>query len=673
MMTGVYPPAHGVRDNGGFYLEDRWQTLAEFLKSKGFATGGFVSAFVLERRWGIAQGFDEYFDNFELSKFKIVSLDTVQRRGDETLEHALSWMDRNKDRRFFAWIHFYDPHTPYDPPEPFRSEFKKPPFGLYDGEIAFVDTLIGRLKEYLEKQKLLRTTLLVITSDHGEGLGDHGETGHGFFIYDATTHVPLIIRLPDGEASRVPDQVRSIDLYSTAAEALGFQPPSQVAGASLMPLMRGTSLSQKLTAYSESYYPRYHYGWSELLSLRTPEYKYIRSPQAEFYRLSEDSRERNNLFQAEEQRPKLFETQMSDLLSRFAEPQKPRPVDDESLEKLQALGYIGAYSPAVRAESGGALADPKDKIDLYNRVKMAQWKSAEGRTEEAYTAIQSVLAQDPKILEALLVLGNLYVKEKKYFDARTAFSKALDLNPDYASAIFGMAQAYEQEKNWSASRAGFQRLIHLDPNDSKAYFHLGDIALAEKEIDEALSHFKKATDLDPSQASSHNRLGACYLEMKSFGQAEQEFKKALDLNSRIPNAHFNMGLIDEDRADLPGAIREYRKELELYPETYPAHFNLGRIYRKQGMLEEERNELRSCVQQQPDFGIAYLYLAKNLMDNSGNLQEAESLARQGIERNLDPEQTVFGHYLLADIYNRIGRIKEAQAQAHQAELLRKKL
>lgn len=673
IMTGVYPPAHGVRDNGGYYLDDKWLTLAEFLKGKGFATGGFISAFVLDRRWGIAQGFDEYYDHFELSKFKMISLDSVQRRGDETLGHALDWIDHNKQRRFFAWIHFYDPHTPYDPPEPFHSQFNHPPYGLYDGEIAYTDTLIGRLRDELEKQNLMSTTLLVVTGDHGESLGDHGESGHGFFIYDSTTRVPLLIRMPGQTHRQVREQVRSIDLYPTICDALGFQPPSAVEGLSLVPLVDGKSLPETLSAYSESYYARFHYGWSELKSLRTQEYKYISAPTAEFYRLSEDSRETNNLYRAADQRIAMFESQLKQLLAGFAAPQKPRPVDDESLEKLQALGYIGSGSNMAE-EAGGVLADPKSKIDLYNKVKLAQWKSAEGKNEESMADLQFVLSQDPRILEAQLVLGNLYMKKKQYKEARNTFQKALDVDPQYPSAIFGIAQSYELESNWSAAKAGFERLLALDPRDSKAHFHLGDIALAQKNYDDALSHFQKATDLDATQATAHNRLGASLLEMKQYDRAEQEFRKALTLNDRIPNAHFNSGLLREDRGDNAGAIAEYRKELELFPETYPAHFNLGRIYRKQGDLEGERNELRTCVQQKPDYGIAYLYLAKNLMDGNGDLHEAESLAQRGLaSKDLDPEQVVFGHYLLADLYNRLGRARDAQAQAGIASQLEKKL
>jgi arylsulfatase A-like enzyme/Flp pilus assembly protein TadD len=672
IMTGVYPLAHGVRDNGGYYLDDRWQTLPETLKAGGFHTGGFVSAFVLDRRWGIAQGFEEYFDHFELSKYKMVSLDSVQRRGDETLNQALSWIDHVKHERFFAWIHFYDPHSPYDPPEPFRTEFNHPPFGLYDGEIAFTDTLIGNIRDYLAREKLLDTTMIVLTADHGEGLGDHREDGHGFFIYDSTTHIPLIIRLPGQTHHVVSDQVRTIDLYPTICDAVGVSVPAAVEGKSLLPLVEGKTLADKLSAYSESYYAKFHYGWSELKSLRTPEYKYIEAPRNEFYRLSGDSRERDNQYRAGDQRIELFADQLTKLVAQFAEAAAPRAVDEDAMEKLHALGYIGSFvSP--QQTSGEKGADPKDKIDLYNRVKIAQGQSAEGKSDQAFAGIQSVIADDPQILEAHLVLGNLYMKEKKFPDARASFQKALNLNPDYSAAIYGMAQAYQNEGNWAAARAGFERLTQLDPRDSKAFFHLGDLALAEKKFDAALPLFKKATDLDAKQAGAHNRLGACYLELQDYEHAANEFRTALELNSGIPNAHFNTALIQEARGNLNEAVAEYKKELTLFPETYPAHFNLSRIYRKQGKLSEERDELRECVQQNPNYGVGYLYLAKNLMDTGQSLNEAENLVRQGLTKDVQPDQAVFGTYLLADILNRQGRETEARDTARRAQQMQRKL
>jgi arylsulfatase A-like enzyme/Tfp pilus assembly protein PilF len=672
IMTGTYPLEHGVRDNGGFYLDEKWNTLAEILQTSGMKTGGFVSAFVLDHRWGIAQGFQEYFDHFELSKFKMVSLDSVQRRGDETLNEALSWIDKNKRSRFFAWIHFYDPHTPYDPPDPFRADFQDRPFGLYDGEISYVDNLIGRIQDYLEKNNLTNTTAIVLMSDHGESLGEHEETGHGFFVYDATMHIPLIIVMPGQKPVIVGDQVRSIDVYPTICDALGVKSDPAVRGVSLLPLMHGKTLPQKLTAYSESYYPRFHYGWSELKALRTAEYKYIDVPDREFYRLSKDPKEMENLYSTFSDKAAPFETELSKLLLQDTGVKMAQAMDDDSVEKLQALGYIGSFTPLQQGQQEGSLPDPKLKIQLYNLLKVAQWYSAEGKTKEAFDSIRKLIGEDQGILEAYLVLGNLYSKEKKYSEARASFEKALELNPEYASAVFGLAKTYKDEEKWEAAAAGFERLTKLDPRDSKPYFHLGDIASAQKKYQDALGYFQKAVDLDPEQGGSRNRLAVCYLEMEKYDDAEKEFREVLKVNPRMPNGNFNTALIYEAKGNLDQAIVAYRKELEFYPEAYPAHFNLSRIYRQQGRIAEEKAELEACIAVKPEYGIAYLYLAKNLMDSGGDLMKSKQLVEQGLKNLSEQSQIPLGHYLLADIYNRLGDSHQATLQVQLARQAEKK-
>lgn len=673
IMTGDYPTVHGVRDNGGFYLDDKWQTLAETMKAGGFATGGFVSAFVLDRKWGIAQGFDEYFDHFELSKFKMVSLDSVQRRGDETMNKAIQWIGRNKNSRFFAWIHLYDPHTPYDPPEPFRTEFGRRPYGLYDGEIAFTDSLIGQLNSFLRDNKLDSTTMIVLTADHGESLGDHNESGHGFFIYDATTHVPLIIHIPGVEPRKVVEQVRSIDLFPTICDAVRLKPPS-MEGVSLMPLVRGGKLDRTLEAYSESYFARFHYGWSELKSVRTASYKYIQAPRPEFYRISEDTTESNNRYEAEKKRAEPFQQALHSISAREnTAPASPRPVDEDSLEKLQALGYIGSFTTTASNQEGQNLQDPKDKIRLYNEIKRAQGNSAEGKSEEAMAGLQRVLAEDPGIIEAHLTIGNMLFKSNDTQGARKSYQQALQLNADSAAALFGVASCYEKEKNWDAAQAGFQRILQIDSRDSKALFHLGDIALAEKKFDAALGYFRKAVDLDPDQSISRNRLGASLLEMQKYDEALVQFQKSLQLNERMPNAHFNSALVYEARGDSDAAIREYKKELELFPEAYPANFNLSRIYRKRGDLDSERAFLDLCIKTEPDFGVAYLYLAKNWMDSGKDLLGAKNLAEQGIAKTKDQESLTFGYFVLADLYNRLGQPDRAMDEVRRARQLQKSL
>ena len=223
---------HGVRDNAGFYLEDENITLAEILKGYGYATSGFIGAFILDSRWGIDQGFDYYFDNFDLSKYEVVTLEGVQRRGEEVVEEAFLWWDKNGHNKFFTWIHLFDPHAPYDPPKPFKTMFGGTPYELYDGEIAYTDMLIGQIMAKLEEKGVLDNTLIIFTSDHGEMLGEHKESFHGFFIYDAATRIPLIIK-PPTTALRgrvIETQVQSVDIVPTILHMLGIPIPKEVQG-----------------------------------------------------------------------------------------------------------------------------------------------------------------------------------------------------------------------------------------------------------------------------------------------------------------------------------------------------------------------------------------------------------------------------------------------------------
>src|SRR5262249_7746798 len=349
-------------DNGGFYLGDDRVTLAELLKEKGYGRGGFVGAFVLDRRWGIAQGFDRYFDEFDLKKFEqAASMDVIQRPGSEVVDKALAWLGEDRERPFFAWVHLYDPPAPYEAPEPFRSRFPASMEGAYDAEIASADAQVGRLLDALDDDGRLAETLVIVVGDHGEMLGEHGEQTHGFFIYEAAVHIPLILAGPGLPARTVADQVRIVDVMPTALALLRVPAPKAVQGASLEPVLRGEHLS--LVAHSESWYPRYHYGWSELPPLQDGRYKYIRAPRPELYDLPADRRETKDLAKDDASRTATLDRALTDLLARTtseAAAKGPQTIDAETEERLAALGYVsGSVSP--RHLEDRPPGDPKDK------------------------------------------------------------------------------------------------------------------------------------------------------------------------------------------------------------------------------------------------------------------------------------------------------------------------
>ncbi len=680
ILTGTYPLYHGIRDNGGFYLDENHLTLAESLKNKGYATGAFVAAFVLDSRWGLDQGFDYYYDNFDLTKYKTVSLDSVQRRGDEVLAEAYKWLENQSQQKFFAWIHLYDPHTPYDPPEPYKTEYGGSRFGLYDGEIAYVDQLIGEFRDFMEKKNLLDKTLIIFTADHGESLGEHKESAHGFFIYDSDIRVPLIIRFPEGKFAGhvVSNQVKSIDIMPTVLHLLGEEMPESVQGESLLSLILENEAQDERLAYSETYWPRYHYGWSELKSLRKGRYKFIDAPRPELYDTLEDPGEVNNLVNQKASLGHEMKKELLALIEEYAEEGiedvGPRKIDNDSLEKLQALGYIGSFHTKAK-EKGGKLADPKDKIDLYNEIKLAQFLSAEKKMDKAETKIKDVLAKDPSVLEARYILGNIYSKQKKYDEAIEEFRKALEVDPDYYEAIFGMALAYKNAGMSDEAIVGFKRLVEMDPKDTKSFLHLGDIHHEKGQLEEAKNYLKSGIAIDPEAPVFHNKLGAVYLKLNMYDEAEQEIEKALSIERSIPlvNAHFNMALLHEARGEFNQAVLEYKKEQETSPFNFQPDFNLGLLYVKMKELDKAIKEFKSCIQKNEEYGSAYVFLAKAYMDTGMDLKEAARLAEKGISLNPELKTAVLAHFVLADIYNRLGRYQESQQHVSKAKQLQKSL
>ncbi|MFC2164406.1 sulfatase-like hydrolase/transferase [Acidobacteriota bacterium] len=680
IFTGTYPLYHGIRDNGGFYLDESQITLAESLKEEGYTTGAFVAAFVLDSRWQLDQGFDHYFDNFDLTKYKKVSLDAVQRRGDEVLEETYRWLGENQQQKFFAWIHLYDPHTPYDPPEPYKTEYGGRPYGLYDGEIAYVDQLMGEFRKYMEENGLWENTLIIFTSDHGESLGEHKENAHGFFIYDSAVRVPLIIRFPQAKLSgqRIINQVRSVDIMPTILNLVGGAVPDSVQGESLLSILDGSEKEDVRLAYSETYWPNYHYGWSELKSIRKGQHKFISAPKPELYDVWQDTGELTNLVNARASLGNEMQRELDALVAKYSvegiDEVKPQKVDQDSLEKLQALGYLGSFRAPSR-KAGQRLADPKDRIELYNEIKVAQFLSSEDKMDEAEQKIKDVLIKDPSVLEARHILGTIYAKQKKYEEAIAEFMKALDVDPEYYEAIFGIALAYKHLGKQDEAIVGFRRLKDIDPHDTKPLLHLGDIYEERGEFDLALSYLKLGTEIDPEAPVFHSKLGAVYLKMNRLDEAEVSIRKALSIERSISlnNAHFNLALLHEARGQFNLAVQEYKREQEASPYNHKPDFNLGLLYVKSKDNEGAIAEFKSCLEKNEEFADAHVFLAKAYMDTGRDLGEAEKLAKLGLELKPEKKTEILGHFILADIYNRMGRQQDSQAHVNKARELQKNL
>ncbi|MCU0252797.1 MAG: sulfatase-like hydrolase/transferase [Vicinamibacterales bacterium] len=674
ILTGRFPPEHGVRDNGGFFLGPDQTTLAEILGPQGFKTGGFVAAYVLDSKWGIGQGFDTYVDDFDVSKSRGRSLGEIQRPANEVVDKALPWIDTVKDGPFFAWLHFYDPHTPYAPPEPYRTKYKGHP---YRGEVAFTDSQVGRVVEFLESRGLLEHTVIAVLGDHGESLGDHGEDAHGFFIYEAATHVPFIIRAPldSARGRRVADPVRVVDLLPTALDLMALPAAQQVAGKSLVPLMTGAAIELGLEGYAEAMYPLHHYGWSDLRAMRSGRFKVIDAPRPELYDIETDPGEQTDIYQQRRAVGDQMITRLRAIEQSFEKVSAalpPSDIDPEVRARLAALGYVGSFV-ATANDPRTARPDPKDKIPLFNLLGEARDLAPAKGSFAAVTAIlRKVLAEDPQVIDGWFSLGNAYFKERRHKEAIEYFRRALALKPDYDLAVINIAAAYRQLGDDDAALAGFEHYLTIDPKDSYVRYQMGEIWLDRGDLDRAEKLFREALEMDDHVAPAKNALGAIAFKRGELESAGRLAREALELRSDVRLAHYNLAQIAEARGDLATAEREYLEELDLHPETYKAAFNLSRVYAQMGEKQLEMDAIRQALDGNPRFADGHFFLARALMASGGSLEEAASLARKGLDLDPKSEMAPLGHYVLADIYNRRGQPGSAAREVALARSLEAK-
>jgi len=496
IMTGTYPPDHGVRNNGAYSLGPELPTLAGLLKVRGYRTAAFVASFTLDSRFGLDRGFDLYDDSVQggeaLKSFR------SERDAGAVLAALSPWLEGNRGERFFGWAHFYDPHLPYAPPPPFDAEY---PNRKYDGEIAYVDHIIGRLLDLLKAKGLLDRTLIVVAGDHGEALGEKKEIDHGLFLYDGTLKVPLILRLGKGLPAGVvvPSRVRLIDIMPTILDLLGMRIPSPVRGTSLLPYVRGKKKAD-LSSYIETYYPRENYGWSELKGLIDGPWKYILAPTPELYDLAQDPREEKNLAAAERAVVGKLTGKLEEAVKRTGAGKGTarRTMTAAETERLRSLGYLGGGPAADAAKKG--LPDPKDKIGDYllifrgnllenegklaqaaecyrqvneanpympsNHVNLALLEMKMGRADEAVRLLEAARTRFPDSELVLTRLMGLYLNAARWQDALSAGRDLLQRDPSHFDALFLSGSACARLGKWEDAQASFRKALAIEPENS---------------------------------------------------------------------------------------------------------------------------------------------------------------------------------------------------------------
>jgi len=539
MLTGTYPMLSGMHDFSANKLSPDQPTLATVLKSAGYTTGAVVASAVLDSRFGLNQGFDFYYDHFDFSRLEEANLDEMERPGNVVADVALDWLAKNSQKKFFLWMHLYDPHFPYTPPEPFRGEYSAHP---YDGEIAFDDEQLGRVIRFLKEKNLYQNTVLVLAGDHGESLGEHGEKNHGFFIYNTTLHVPLIVHLPGKPRLPVVDSVVSlVDLMPTVLAAAGAEPPSSVQGKNLLPMIHDESADRDRSVYSETFLPRIHFNWSELRSAQNAKYHFIDAPKPELYDLGKDPAETQNLFAdkkavGEEMRAKL--TAIIRENSAGKELAEKTGLDPALMERLKSLGYAGfsggGGDPTITDRS---LPDPKDRIGTYELIAEAMADSQHSRYQESIAKLNEAIKTEPQSVSAHYLQGLNYYRSKMYTEAVAELQKVVQLSPDYSLAVFnlGMAQAHAGQIDPAIET--LKRALQLDSTNFEAAFNLGVAYIQRRDLQSAAEAFRRSIKANPNLARSHRALGETLLYLKQVDDAITELRRAVELAPQESSMH----------------------------------------------------------------------------------------------------------------------------------------
>jgi choline-sulfatase len=629
ILTGLTPPGHGFRNNSGFAVPAGVHLAAEIFKSAGYATAAFVSGFPLDRRFGFSRGFDTYDDHLPRGNDRRRT-PYVERFADATTDVVLRWLAHRKEGTpWFLWVHYYDPHAPYEPPADLLARYKTAP---YDGEVAFVDRELQRVLAALSTGADAGRTLTVVTADHGESLGEHGEGTHGLFVYDATLRVPLIVAGPGVPAGKVSKTVaRSIDILPTVLDYAGLGATAPPDGRSLRPAADGDEMSDA-PAYAESLYPQLELGWAPLHAMRLGRFKFIEAPRAELYDIQSDAHETANRIADEPAATERLRAGLAQALQR-ATPAAAAPTDPEVAKRLQALGYLSGSGQQTGPPRTGGLRDPKDGVKLMprlnrgmsaarvepeiaireltavlaedpglvmaRRTRAVAYASAgrhdqavadlrqlqkdgqlsaedavvlgdnlrfAGRLDEASASLDETARHNPSFPQPVLSLGEVRIAQQRYDEARTLFERVLTLTPDHIEALRRLGDLDLIRGDLPAADARYSRILALDATDAAALTKLGVVQMRTGRGNDALASFRRAVDLDPENADALLYLAGGLAAGGQSAAALPYFERAIKAGPPTPMALNGMGLTLLALGETSRAAAAFRESLKLDPK-----------------------------------------------------------------------------------------------------------
>ncbi len=551
MLTGTIPPYHGVHDNLHYKLGESSVTLAELLKAQGYQTAAAVGAFVLDRRFGLSQGFDTYDD--EMDDELTFTGGHAERRGGETSRFANEWLETHGSKPFFLFLHYFDPHHPYRPPAQFVAIFAD---DLYVGEISYTDACIGQVIQTLKRLDLYDSTMIIVTGDHGEGLGEHGEKMHGYFIYHSTTKVPLIIKLPGKrEPKRIHEKVGLVDIMPTVLAQAGLPVPNEVQGMDLSPFMSGETVrTTERRLYSGTLVPT-KYGCTPLLAIETDDWKYIQTAEPELYDLIRDPGEKNNLYDEQPQHARRLQAGLREILERHLRTGRDENTalsDTVSLERLRQLGYTGgAVTESFEFDTTGE--DPKGFLDIFTKIEGANFYISSKEYEKARTLCEEILTERRDVGYVHILLGKVAFYKGNIEETVTHYSEAVRLKPD--------------APDWQ--------------------YDLGLFLAEVGRLGDAIDRYDKALQL----------LRSLDEQQESIDSALTDRRQAHPL---LPQIHFNRGIALFKLGNVEESIQEYQDSLRDDPENPNVHYRLGAALMKLGRIEDAKGAFGEALRLNPD-------------------------------------------------------------------------
>jgi arylsulfatase A-like enzyme len=579
MLTGLLPSDSGVHDNVGFRLADSIPTIQELLQKNGYDTGGAVSAFVLRRETGIARGFEFFDDQVEpLGDDRMIG--RVQRDGRETLHALERWLAARTEKPFFAFLHLYEPHTPYTPPEPYLSRYAS----HYDGEIAYADSIVGELIEDLKQKGVYDKALIILLSDHGEGLGEHGEDEHAIFVYRETLQVPLMVKLPRQQkaGATVTTPVELVDVFPTILDRTATAAPKtgRRVGQSLLTFLDGGAQRQ---IYSESYYGRFHFGWSDLHSLIEGDDHYIRAPQPELYDLRSDPAEKHN---ALEQNRRAYLRLREAIEPYVRETAAPANIDPEEAAKLAALGYVGS---TAATKPGEVLPDPKASLQTYQDIRQAFTWYRNDKEDDALRLTNQLLASNARIGDLWDLKFKILEKMAREREAIEAAKEGLRAVPNAGALLLDVAKGSLEVGDLDTAQQHAELAVSSLP--SKAHELLANVWARRGDIDRAEAEANASLQTSNDPTAPLMQLAALEKKRGNLDRALEYLNRAVDReNGRITKAHEGLHFSRGDVLALLGrndqAERDFRLEIANFPRSASAYASLILLLAAQQRVDE---------------------------------------------------------------------------------------